>query len=108
MLAGAVAAVVATLVLHGTPSRATVRPLAPPAMGEARPARVGSATEVARVSGNAHPMRRAAEPRRARTVTSMSSAGRSPAVGVPAPAVTAVSGAGSSPRLEPAEFGFER
>jgi hypothetical protein len=107
MLAGAVAAVGAELVLHGTPSRATVRPFAPPAMAGARP-RLGSAGEVARVSGNRHAMRRAVEPRRGRTVTAMSSAGRSPAVGVPAPAVNAVAGNGSSSRLEPAEFSFER
>jgi hypothetical protein len=105
MLAAAVAAVGAVLVLHRPPSQAPARSIAPPAPGEARPARPGSASEVAHDSGDPRPMRRAVVPTRARTLTAMS-AGRSSAMGVPAS--TPGAGAGSSPQLAPAEFGFER
>jgi hypothetical protein len=105
MLAGAVAAVGAVLVLHRPPAHAPARSIAPSAPGEVRPARPGSASEVARASEQPRAMRRVVEQVRARTLTAMSAA-RSSAMGVPAP--TPVAGAGSSPQLAAAEFGFER
>lgn len=108
MLAGAAAAVGMVLVLHRPPSRAPVSSIAPSTRAEPRPARLGSASEVARVSKDARAMRRVVEPIRSRTVTAMTSAARSPAAGVHPPAVTPVVGVGNSPRLQPAEFGFER